>query len=357
MDITAKISQINYKTFLHRQNLNTYELDNLQKALAGRSSVFILDVDNFSKVAVSYWVTPKRTRSYPFSRVYDTLGFNGKRLTIIPVFKDEGKDGDRDYLQWDTVALMSLLSINVILGFYVDAIKNPRYDHKITRQRHNTDYLKSKILSLLEHQWDALHWNIKQIEQIEVITLQALNSYDKITKKTGVQMHSVVGAKKRIEELRKGLENFKDFSRELAHQAQKREELTIQPKEKIRGEKATITIENFLGGNYYLTCDEYNIIDNTIQLIEAKHTKKDKLPSKSDIKEGLFKMILFTNLEQVQAEGIYYEPQPILKLTTGKEFKLNKMSKNDKRTLDILKEEAKFNNFKIILNNNLILSN
>ena len=69
-----------------------------------------------NEFAVSWWVSPKRTRSYPYARVYDTLGFSGKKATIIPIIKDEGKDGDRDFLQWDTISLMSLLGVYVIVG-------------------------------------------------------------------------------------------------------------------------------------------------------------------------------------------------------------------------------------------------
>jgi hypothetical protein len=58
--------------------------------------------------ALSKWVSPKRTRTYPFGRVYNTLS-HSKKVTVIPVVKDEGKRGDRDYVQWDTVSLMALL--------------------------------------------------------------------------------------------------------------------------------------------------------------------------------------------------------------------------------------------------------
>lgn len=71
-------------------------------------ATFILQIDAENRFAVSRWVSLKRTRLYPYPRVYDSLGFAGKKVTIIPIVKDEGKDGDRDFLQWDTVSLMSL---------------------------------------------------------------------------------------------------------------------------------------------------------------------------------------------------------------------------------------------------------
>ena len=47
---------------------------------------------------MSWWVSPKRTRSYPYARVYDSLSFPGRKVTVIPIIKDEGKEGDRVYL-------------------------------------------------------------------------------------------------------------------------------------------------------------------------------------------------------------------------------------------------------------------
>ena len=55
-------------------------------------------------------------------REYNTLS-NGKKITVIPVVKDEGFDGDRDFIQWDTISLMSLLDVYVILAYYSVAEK------------------------------------------------------------------------------------------------------------------------------------------------------------------------------------------------------------------------------------------
>ena len=59
-----------------------------------------------SLAAVSCWVSAKRTRSKPFSRVLRMLYQKDmKKITIIPVVKDEGKDGDRDYWMTSQEAL------------------------------------------------------------------------------------------------------------------------------------------------------------------------------------------------------------------------------------------------------------
>jgi len=73
------------------------------------------------------------------------------------------------------------------------------------------------------------------------------------------------------------------LSRNLAKKAQYRESIIIQPKEKLSGIKATLTIKNYLGGYYYFTIDELIIDNQNIYLIESKHAKGNKLPFLGDI--------------------------------------------------------------------------
>ena len=113
MDLSAKIKGIRYKPLLCRE-LEVFDYKDLEEAISCAS--FILKINEENQIAISRWVSAKRTRSYPYARVYDTLGFSGKKITIIPIVKDEGKKGDRDFLQWDTVSLMSLLGVYVIIA-------------------------------------------------------------------------------------------------------------------------------------------------------------------------------------------------------------------------------------------------
>mgnify|MGYP001567782364 CR=1 FL=1 len=352
-NIIAKIKGIKYTPLMCR-TLHAFNFSELDKALS-KEATFILMVDDKNQIALSWWVSAKRTRSYPYARVYDSLSFAGKKVTIIPVIKDEGKEGDRDFLQWDTISLMSLLGIYVIIAYYNEATQSSRYDKKITEQRFDIDYLKNQINNLLSYQSDALHWNLSQIDNIAEIGKKALDSYAKISQKLGVEMHSKESAEKRIMELKKGKDAFMELSRNLAEMAQKRESVTIQPKEHLDGIKGAITITNYLGGNYYFTSDEVEIHDKKVHLIDAKHTQENKLPSLGDIKDGLLKMILFTNLENVKVDNQTFNSVPILKLTTGDKFKLETINKPQKKILELLKKEAKTNNFKLLLNKEEVL--
>ncbi|HOS19937.1 MAG TPA: hypothetical protein PLV79_01780 [Bacteroidales bacterium] len=349
MEVSAKITGITYTPYLCK-NLKTFNIKDLEVALSSEST-FILKITEQTKISVSWWVSAKRTRSYPYARVYDSLSFQGKRITIIPIMKDEGKDGDRDFLQWDTISLMSLLGIYTIISYYDTADKSLRYKNKITNQKFNILNIKKEIKNLLSYQSDALHWNIAQIEKIGKIGQKALNSYEKISEKLKVEMHSNESAKNRIDKLNKGKENFMIISRDLAKKAQYREYKTIQPKEKLSGTKATLTITNYLGGCYFFTCDEVYIKRNSIYLVEGKHSKNNILPSIEDIKDGLVKMILFTNLTEVKFNNIEYKPIPILKLTTDKIFSTDSLNKTQMDNLRLLKKEALKNHFQIIINN------
>ncbi|GHT40235.1 hypothetical protein AGMMS49965_08220 [Bacteroidia bacterium] len=69
MDITGKITGIKYKILLS-EDLQKIDLSTLNINLA--PSCFLVE-DNKHTFAVSKWVSPKRTRSYPYERVYNTL--------------------------------------------------------------------------------------------------------------------------------------------------------------------------------------------------------------------------------------------------------------------------------------------
>jgi hypothetical protein len=344
MEITAKVIRgIQYTPFLCR-NLNHYKFSALPSAF--KDATFFLDIDAQNKLAVSWWVSAKRTRSYPYARVYDSFGFAGKKLTIIPIVKDEGIDGDRDFLQWDTVSLMSLLGIYVIIAYYKDAVKSTRYAGKITEQAFDANHLKTEINSLLQYQSDPLHWNIDQVNKINTIGNKAIAAYDAISKKLGVKMHSRGSAERKINELMKDKEAFLASSRLLAKNAQMRESNVTHGAERIlAGAKAKLTISNYLGGYYYFTADEARVNGNNVYLVEAKNTQSDKeLPSAGDIKDGLLKMILFTNLEEVMISREPYTSTPVLKLTGSG---ITKTDAGVQKFLQLLKKEATTNGFKV----------
>lgn len=346
MNITAKITGIRYTPFLHSR-LNTYDIKDLDKAL--NKSSFKLKINKENEMAVSKWVSPKRTRSYPYARVYNTYGYSGKKITIIPFVKDEGINGDRDFIQWDTISLMSLLDVYVIIAYYDKAKKSTASEGKITNQQFDSNYIQMKIEELLSYRSSALHWNMEQIKEIKEIAKHTINAYDRISKQLNVKLHSpkkIEGIIKKIE--KEGEQFFMERSRALALKAQKREVQTTHFRESLEsGKKCTLTIKNYLGGYYYFTADEAWLEGDKIYLVEAKNTTKDYMPSNLDIKDALITMVLFTNLKDVKVNNKIYRPIPKIKLTSSKGFDFNKLTKSQKEVLRKLQLEANENNFEL----------
>lgn len=362
MNITAQITGLKYQVYCTD---NLLEISFTDLNINSAPSCFLL-ADKKYNYGISKWVSPKRTRSYPFERVYNSLNVP-KRITVIPIIKDEGSEGDRDFIQWDTVSLMSLLNVYVILAYYNKAIIHPSRENKITNQEFENDYVKNKIIEISNYHSSALHWNLKEIKD----TLPSLidivqNSYNRIQKELNVAFHNSRGIQSFKDQFQKGVADFMDTSRNKAKEAQNRERLTTQPKEFLStSSKATITIKNYLGGIYYFTTDEIEIIDKSIYLIEGKHSINSKLPSIGDIKDGLLKMVLYCNLTDVKVNDVDFTPKPVLKLTSAnisgkiksnnvpseiEKFKTaNNFNENHISIIDKIFAEAQTNHFEVII--------
>jgi hypothetical protein len=366
MNITAKITGTKYNVKfipkLKEFSFSDIDINNLPASCAVKH-------DNFS-IGLSKWVSPKRTRSYPYSRVYNTLG-TAKKVTVIPIVKDEGISGDRDFIQWDTVSLMSLLDVYVILAYYSDAQLNLRKADKITKQQFDNEFIKQKIIEIKNYHNSALHWNLKEVQSnFPKLTALVTESYNNIGSRLGVKFHSIEGLIRFSDQFLTGVEIFKETSRKKSKEAQDREMQTVQPKEFLTTRsKAKISITNYLGGEYYFTTDEVLVQGEKLYLIESKHSKNDLLPSIDDIKDGLLKMILYTNLENVQIGNCSYEAIPVLKLTSSKIegevfsyqnkdlidsfFKDNSFPTKKNDIIKTLFEEASENNFIIKIGNTM----
>jgi hypothetical protein len=129
-------------------------------------------------------------------------------------------------------------------------------------------------------------------------------------------MHSERGISDRIEVIRESVSKFQSNSRELASSAQSREYQTTQPKESVIEDKAILTIKNYLGGYYYFTVDEVLLSGAGLFLIEKKHSENAFIPSIADIKDGLVKMMLYTNFSEVLVSGKPFFHHPTLGLTS-----------------------------------------
>ncbi|MBE9237716.1 hypothetical protein IQ227_17195 [Anabaena aphanizomenioides LEGE 00250] len=304
LHLTGFIKGVTYKPYLG-EKLQEITIDNFD---VNKASAYGLIKSPITEIAYSKWVSPKRTRSYPFARMYNTYN-SSKIITIIPLIKDEGKDGDRDLIQYSTISWMNLLNIYIVLAYYEKAEKSNKKGqdtkNKLTNQKFNNEFVKSQIEEILAYRQSALHWNKNLFEQRFVsIFEKALDSYDSISHKTGVLVHSRLGMDNYLQKITNEFEEFKNISLKNSHNASKREAMTSHQLEYLAdGLKATFSIKNYLGGIYYLTPDEI-FFDNDMCIIqESKNSSKDSFPKLSDIQDGLFKLILFSNLDSLKLDG------------------------------------------------------
>ncbi len=116
---------------------------------------------------------------------------------------------------------------------------------------------------------------------------------------------------------------------------------------------------------YHFTVDEIVMEGENLFLIESKHSKSGKLPSVGDIKDGLLKMMLYCNLENVSIDNQPLKSLPVLRLTSekiigeiasrenddaqAKFFSANNFSGKQKDFTQNLFAEAETNNFAVSL--------
>jgi VWFA-related protein len=360
-EISGDVEAIKYKQFVNdKLRESKFENFDINKA----QGAFLLN-NNKETIAVSRWITPKRTRSYPYERVYDTLAASGKKVTIIPVVKDEGLGGARDFLQWDTISLLSLLDVRVILAYYDFAEKNTKRGDQITNQKLDNSYISARLNEAFEFKGTSREWNERETKQLKNIFEKAKLSYQKISKDTNTYLHNSDALDELIK-VTETPEKFIEFSRGKSQKAQSREFVTEQPKEALSTDtKAKVTINNALFGKYFFTCDETLVQDKTLYLIEAKHSIRGKMPSKNDIKDGFVKLMVYTNLNNVKVGTKPFALKVQIRLTANqlkgsinshasdeeitKFFIENAFTTNDSTFVKKIFQEAKENNFTVIL--------
>ena len=360
-NVTGEVKAINYKP-LTTEKLREFPLENLD---VNRAPPAFVAANEKAKFAVSRWVSPKRTRSYPYERVYNTLA-HAKRAAVIPIVKDEGAAGDRDFLQWDTFSLMNLLEVYVVLGYYDGATKSPRRENALVEQKFNNEFVLTKLKEIAATKLPPYEWNLRELKNLPNTIEKVRAAYQKISETMGVRLHDESGLLNFEKNLSGDAMQFLEFSRAKSQKAQTREVQTDQPKETMPTRtKSRITISDYLGGKYFFTVDEAVYENGTLFLIESKHNQGGKLTNVSDIKDGLIKMIVYRNLVDVRRGGKLVKFMPVLRLTASEmqgaitsenspeEFaKFVEQNRFDRRQIELLSSlfaEARANNFLIKL--------
>lgn len=273
--------------------------------------------------------------------------------------------GDRDFIQWDTISLLSLLDVHVVLAYYSDAIKNPRKKDKITKQKFDNEFVKEKLNEISHFKGNSREWNEREARNLKQIFEKAKHAYREVSEKTKTFLHNEDKLNERIK-FAETPQRFIGFSRRNSRNAQTREFQTIQPDEALSTlSKARVTITNALFGKYFFTVDETLVEPKILTLIEAKHSRRSKIPSKNDIKDGLIKMLLYTNIRDVKFGKAAVKHKVAMRLTSDKMkgsinsnakeveilkfFETNLLNSKEVEFLQKLFHEASENNFTVIL--------
>ncbi len=308
--------------------------------------------------AFSKWVSPKRTRSYPFERVYNTYN-NRKIIAVIPIIKDEGFDGDSDFISYNTFSWMSLFNVYVVLAYYASANGHSDSVQKITDQKFDLAFVYKEIKAIINYKKDALSWNQALLNErfIDILKI-SINSYQAISIKNSIRVHSYT---KRLIKYSQNIDFYQQDSLIASKRAAKRETKVKHALETgAVTHKHILEIEDYYGGVYFLVPDAIQPEDNVWVILESKNiTSGGKLPTLSDIKDGLFKLILFSNLDRLDCDGVAVEFKTRLQLTGNgvhgqltmpcsedvvKQFlDKNTFSKSQQATLHLLNKEAQSN--------------
>lgn len=283
-------------------------------------------------IAYSKWSSPKRTRTYPFARIYDTYSHGGKIVTVIPVVKDEGagesqNDTNLDRINYITYSWMNLTNIYIILAWYKDA--RSKSGTRITHQCMDNDYIRTQMKRIIEYKLDAHHWNQEHFRRDFIpIYERAMEAYKQIAQRLGVSMHSEEAHHAFLDSVRStkkpnllDIDRFRNLTLPRSHLSAQHETVTQHEKEDLsgRGTKTLFHLQNYLGGVYYLTADEVYLVNNdTLVVRECKTTSRSFLPALSDIKDGLFKLLLFSHLENVRVGGRSVSTSVELRLTSNR---------------------------------------
>jgi hypothetical protein len=363
MNFRGIIRNVTYHPQVRLQALRHYPLMDFNINSAAAAGIIDVDTDG-SGIGYSKWVSPKRTRSFPFARIYSTYHLP-KKMTIIPVIKDEGASTmNNDRINFITLSWMNLSNVYIILAWYAMAKPHRNRSNAITAQQFDADYVREKIREIHAYQQSALHWNVMHFgRDFERVYTQAVESYQRISQIHQTQMHRFDDHLALLEKFRQAgqfdLDTFKTLTLANSFLAAQREMQTVHASEYlVEGQKAYFSLTNMLGGEYHLTADEILFEDDTVIIQEAKNSTRDKLPSVNDIQDGLFKLILFANMDELYLNTQRVDFQTRLKITgalrdtltlptstnTIQDFvRLNVLSQPKQRLIDALNHEATAN--------------
>lgn len=276
-----------------------------------------------TEVAYAKWVSPKRTQISSLARTYSSYSASktvSKTLAIVPVLKDDGRDGDLDKLHYSTVSSLNLLNTYVVLGYHNHADKNSTPGSidrdKLTNHRFERESIRSQIQAIIDYPKNAFHWNKQLLEtQFGETLRQALDAYWKISDRTGVKIHPYIGMDHYQQSVIADLETFEKNSLTKSQDDPERSPNSGVLKYPVSGSKATFTIETDRGGCYPLVPESLFWLTDRYVIQESRNSAKKPFLDLSEIQEALFRLIPYVSLHSLQLNGEAVRFSVRLKLT------------------------------------------
>jgi hypothetical protein len=184
----------------------------------------------------------------------------------------------------------------------------------------NNEVVKSQIERLTPYHSSALHWNRNQFEN-EFISIyeKAVYAYEKISKGIKIGVHPRKLKLDYIGKMRRDCRKYEGISIGMKSTGSMKDRKLHENKYE-EGDRSVFYLNDELGGIYYLTAKDVWRGRDTYVIQETRYAGKRFLPPLSHIRDGLFRLIFFGNIDALYRNGRQVRFQPRLTLL-GKKVK------------------------------------
>ncbi len=262
----------------------------------------------YEQLGYSRWDTPSQDKFFPFARNYGAYAGPRRNIVVIPVMKDGGADGKLEHIQYATLSWMNLANVYIVLAYYDDADVNERGNEytreKFVNQRLNTEIVNSQIAQLSHYHSAAIHWNRSLFgDRFKSIYRKAIQAYEKMSAKTKVKIYPRDVKLECIEKMRRACRKYEGISIDGLKTADISKDRGLHENKFTETTKSVFYLIDRVGGIYYLTAKDVWRLRDTFIIQETRFSNKTLLPSIQQIRDGLFRLILFQNIDSLYRNG------------------------------------------------------
>lgn len=306
------IKNVSYRPQLN-ENLAIYEFSDFDVNAVLPQGIIELPHERLS---YSIWDSPIQSKSNPFARIYKTYEPVDRRITIVPVLRDDGMGGKLEHVEYATLSWMNVANVYIIFAYFDKAIGFKKDDQqKLIKQKLNNEIIKSQIEKLMPYHSSAIHWNRSQFgDQFKTIYKKAVRAYEKISENTQVEVYPRKKKLDFINQMRKDCRKYEGISIDGLKSADIKKDRGLHENKYEEGQKSVFYLIDGCGGVYYLTAKDVWRAWDTYVIQETRFARKGFLPSLDHIQDGLFRLVFFGNIDILYRNGHQIKFQPRLSL-------------------------------------------